>query len=66
MLARLVATVVEIPQLGALPARANDAPMVVGDNAKIMAELGWQPKFELESGLAHTIDWWKAQASQSR
>ena len=56
----------ELVQLGALPARANDAPMVVGDNAKIMAELGWQPKFELESGLAHTIDWWKAQASQSR
>ena len=50
----------ELVQLGALPARANDAPMVVGDNAKIMAELGWQPKFELESGLAHTIDWWKA------
>ena len=51
----------ELVQLGALPARANDAPMVVGDNAKIMAELGWQPKFELESGLGHTIDWWKAQ-----
>ena len=50
----------ELVQLGALLARANDAPMVVGDNAKIMAELGWQPKFELESGLAHTIDWWKA------
>ncbi len=50
----------ELVQLGALPARANDAPMVVGDNAKIMAELGWQPKFELESGLGHTIDWWKA------
>jgi nucleoside-diphosphate-sugar epimerase len=49
----------ELVQLGALPARANDAPMVVGDNAKIMAELGWQPKFELESGLAHTIDWWR-------
>jgi nucleoside-diphosphate-sugar epimerase len=56
----------ELVQLGALPARANDAPMVVGDNAKIMAELGWQPKFELESGLAHTIEWWKARASQSR
>jgi nucleoside-diphosphate-sugar epimerase len=53
----------ELVQLGALPARANDAPMVVGDNAKITAELGWQPKFELEAGLAHTIDWWKAQAS---
>lgn len=56
----------ELVQLGALPARANDAPLVVGDNAKIMAELGWQPKFDLESGLRHTIDWWKAQARQQQ
>ena len=56
----------ELVQLGALPARANDAPMVVGDNAKIMAELGWQPKFELDSGLAHTIDWWKARQKDDR
>jgi nucleoside-diphosphate-sugar epimerase len=54
----------ELVQLGALPARANDAPMVVGDTAKIMAELGWQPKFELDTGLGHTIDWWKAQAAR--
>jgi nucleoside-diphosphate-sugar epimerase len=52
----------ELIQLGALPARANDAPMVVGDNAKIAAEIGWQPKFDLESGLKHTIDWWQSQA----
>lgn len=51
----------ELIQLGALPARANDAPMVVGDNGRIASELGWQPRFDLEAGLRDTIDWWQAQ-----
>ena len=56
----------ELIQLGALPARANDAPMVVGDNGRITAELGWKPKFELDTGLKHTIDWWRAQPQPGR
>jgi nucleoside-diphosphate-sugar epimerase len=48
----------ELIQLGALPARANDLPMVVGSNARLTA-LGWKPQFDLESGLAQTIDWWR-------
>jgi nucleoside-diphosphate-sugar epimerase len=56
----------DLIQLGALPARANDAPMVVGDNGRIAAELGWNPKFELDTGLKHTIDWWRVQPSPGR
>jgi nucleoside-diphosphate-sugar epimerase len=48
-------------QLGAIPARANDTPLVVGDNSRAAAELGWTPRFDVEAGLRHTIDWWKAQ-----
>jgi nucleoside-diphosphate-sugar epimerase len=50
----------ELIQLGAIPARANDAPLVVGDNSRLVAELGWQQQYDLESGLQQTIDWWKA------
>jgi nucleoside-diphosphate-sugar epimerase len=50
----------ELVQLGALPARANDVPLVVGSNAKATA-LGWQPRYDLESGLLQTIEWWRAQ-----
>jgi nucleoside-diphosphate-sugar epimerase len=50
----------ELVQLGALPARANDVPLVVGSNAKAAA-LGWQPRYDLESGLRQTIDWWRGQ-----
>ncbi|MFT3915019.1 MAG: NAD(P)-dependent oxidoreductase [Anaeromyxobacteraceae bacterium] len=51
----------ELVQLGALPARANDVPLVVGANAKAAA-LGWAPRYDLEAGLAHTVDWWRGQA----
>jgi len=48
----------ELVQLGALPARANDVPLVVGASSRL-AGLGWLPRYDLESGLRHTIDWWK-------
>ena len=49
----------DLIRLGALPARANDTALVVGDNARIQSEVGWQPRLDLEQGLRHTIDWWK-------
>lgn len=49
----------ELVQLGAVPARPNDAPLVVGSNAKAVA-LGWGPRYDLESGLRQTIEWWRA------
>ncbi len=52
----------ELIQIGALPARANDLPLVVGDNARMLAATGWSSAWELEPGLKHTIDWWKEQA----
>jgi nucleoside-diphosphate-sugar epimerase len=51
----------ELIQLGAIPARANDTALVVGDNNRLTTESGWTQKFELEAGLRQTIDWWKAQ-----
>jgi nucleoside-diphosphate-sugar epimerase len=50
----------ELVKLGAIAARANDVPLVVGSGARAAA-LGWQPRHDLESGLRHTIDWWRAQ-----
>jgi nucleoside-diphosphate-sugar epimerase len=50
----------ELVQLGAVPARANDVPLVVGSNARAAA-LGWRPRYDLESGLMQTIEWWRGQ-----
>ncbi|HET8643890.1 MAG TPA: GDP-mannose 4,6-dehydratase, partial [Vicinamibacteria bacterium] len=54
----------ELVQLGALPARANDVPLVVGANARALS-LGWQPRYDLESGLAQTIEWWKRNGTEA-
>ncbi len=52
----------ELVELGAIPARPNDVPLVVGSNARATA-LGWQPRYDLECGLLHTIEWWRRQQS---
>ena len=49
----------ELLRIGALPARANDAPLVVADIEKIRTEVGWQPRIGLEEGLASTVEWWR-------
>ena len=48
-------------QLGAIPARANDAPLVIGENLRLLNECGWKQQYELEAGLQQTIEWWQAQ-----
>jgi nucleoside-diphosphate-sugar epimerase len=49
----------ELLQLGALPARPNDVPLVVADVGRLRDEVSWQPSFQLDDGLAQTIDWWR-------
>jgi len=51
----------ELVQLGAIPTRADDLALVVGENARLVSEVGWRQRFELEPGLRQTIDWWRAQ-----
>jgi nucleoside-diphosphate-sugar epimerase len=55
----------ELIQLGAIPARANDAPLVVGDNARLLTEVGWTQRFDLETGLRQSIDWWRDHGSDA-
>jgi nucleoside-diphosphate-sugar epimerase len=49
----------DLLQIGAIPARANDTPLVVGENVRVRTEVGWEPHFDLETGLQQTIDWWR-------
>ena len=54
----------DLLQIGALPARANDLPLVLGDTRRMLADTGWKPKYSLEDGLAATVDWWRAELSK--
>lgn len=51
----------ELIQLGAIPARANDVQLVVGQNARLVSETGWTQRHDLVSGIRQTIEWWRTQ-----
>jgi len=51
----------ELLQIGALPARTSDAPLVLGDAQRLYKDVGWKPAFDLDTGLAATVDWWRAE-----
>lgn len=50
----------ELIQLGAIPARANDVALVVGENTRLITEVGWKQHYDLEVGIQQTIDWWRS------
>jgi nucleoside-diphosphate-sugar epimerase len=49
------------PELIRLGARVSTAPPERrwGNVTRLTREVGWQPKFDLESGLADAIEWWR-------
>lgn len=51
----------DLLRIGAIPARANDAPLVVGDTAAAKRDFGWEAAIPLREGLASTLDWWRAE-----
>jgi nucleoside-diphosphate-sugar epimerase len=54
----------DLIRLGALPAPANDPPLLLADVARLRDEVGWSPRYDLAGGLAETINWWKLQLSK--
>jgi nucleoside-diphosphate-sugar epimerase len=51
-------------QLGALPAADNEPLLLSADVARLRDEVGWSPRYDLGSGLAETIEWWKLQQQE--
>ena len=48
------------PVWGSMPERSWDTNVWISNPARIMTELGWSPKHDLDSGLRQTIDWLKS------
>lgn len=49
----------ELIRLGARETRPGDPPLVEADIARLRETLGWRPAFDLPSGIADTINWWR-------
>lgn len=46
-------------RIGAIPARANDAPLVAADTAAAKRDFGWEARIPLRAGLEATVQWWR-------
>jgi len=47
-------------RMGVLPSPKNDPPILVANTKRLTEEVGWTPKFNINTGLDHTIQWWKS------
>jgi nucleoside-diphosphate-sugar epimerase len=44
---------------GGRPDSPTDPPVVIADTSRLTAATGWAPRYDLESGLHDTLEWWK-------
>ena len=49
----------ELVRLGARPAPAGEPGVLVADARRLREEVGFAPRFDLETGLADAIAWWR-------
>jgi nucleoside-diphosphate-sugar epimerase len=54
----------QLVQLGALPAPKHEPPLLLADVARLRDEVCWSPRYDLASGIAETISWWKLQQQE--
>jgi nucleoside-diphosphate-sugar epimerase len=49
----------ELLSIGERPGGAHEVPLVVAHVERLTREVGFHPAFDLDRGLAHTIEWWR-------
>lgn len=50
------------PDLVQFGAPANEPASLIAETKRLASEVGWRPQYDLASGLAETIEWWKRRA----
>jgi nucleoside-diphosphate-sugar epimerase len=48
---------------GALPQRPGEPPELVADASRLRDAVGFRPRYDLGSGIAATVDWWRRDAA---
>jgi nucleoside-diphosphate-sugar epimerase len=49
----------ELVRFGLVPAPLDEPQLLVADTRRLTEEVGWQPQWNLTSGLEETIGWWR-------
>lgn len=52
----------ELLRFGARPAPQGDPAFLVANTDRLRHEVGWLPRYDLPSGLADTVAWWRSHA----
>ncbi len=52
----------DLLRFGVRHAPSDDPPFVVAGTDRLRNEVGWRPRYDLDSGLAHTVAWWRSRA----
>ncbi len=47
----------DLIRLGAVPYFPGEPMLIVADNARLRST-GWSPRYDLQRGLSHTMEWW--------
>ena len=45
--------------------RPSDIPLLLGDNAQLKREIGWEPEIPIEKTLVDTLDYWRRQVGEA-
>jgi nucleoside-diphosphate-sugar epimerase len=53
----------ELLKLGALPMSPDDPPVLVPRTRRLQ-ETNWSPRYTLDAGLRHAIEWWRSELSR--
>lgn len=48
----------DLVRLAVLPDRENEPPLLVADVRRLQEEVRWRPKYDLDTALSATINWW--------
>lgn len=54
----------DLIQLGVVPMSPDEPPLLVADVRRLHDEVGWTPKYDLDTGLEQTIEWWKHESNR--
>lgn len=56
----------ELVMLGSRPTPKGEPPLIEADTRRLRVEVGFSPRYDLERGLRHSVEWWRARSLGSK
>jgi len=56
----------DLLEVGALPRREGEPPALVADVRRLREEVGFRPRYDLDTGVRQTLEWWRSRLATPR